>query len=143
MSHEPDKPDGTRWKRGVWIALFLGSVGIAVTVLCMWRPRWVLGDFSALWNTTDAIVHYVEKKREWPRDWESLSSSLASVDPSFANGDTSFARDRVDVNFQIDFKAFPSPDDWYVRLKDGHGLPGEGRMANERIRSHLSAAKGH
>jgi hypothetical protein len=99
-----------------------------------WSQRFsrVMTEFSALWNTTDAIQAYVGKHRQWPKDWETLAPSLASVDPMYANGDISFAREHVLVNFQLDVEKPQQPEDWYVHLKSGD-IPGEERVANERL----------
>jgi hypothetical protein len=94
----------------------------------------VMGEFAALWNTTDAIQFYVDKNHKWPRNWEALKSSLAEVSADYRGGDISWARDHVDVNFQLDDEKVLQPGDWYVHLKS-NDIPGEERTANERLRN--------
>lgn len=114
------------------LTIWTGIVCIlGFAVYLPFRSARMMGEFSALWNTTDAIHLYVGKNREWPRDWISLASSLATV-----GGDISEARNRVDVNFELDCQKPPQPQDWYVHLKSCD-IPAEEREANERLRDHL------
>jgi len=78
-----------------------------------------MSDFAALWNTTDALQHYVATTKQWPRDWDALSASLASVDPAYSDGDISFAKDRVEINFGVEIGSPPRASGWCVRLKSG------------------------
>jgi hypothetical protein len=127
-------------KQRPWIplAVVLVSLG-AVCVLGLvvytqwWCAGWTrLSEWEALYNTTDGICDYVERNHKWPRDWESLTSSIAYV-----GGDMPFARDRVDVNFAVDFKSERHADEWYVRVKSG-GFRGDERNSNDRLRKLVS-----
>jgi len=95
-----------------------------------------MSDFAALWNTTDALQHYVATTKQWPRDWDALSASLASVDPAYSDGDISFAKDRVEINFGVEIGSPPRASGWCVRLKSGRMKP-EQEDANKGLRDGL------
>jgi hypothetical protein len=130
MSDKPDRK-GRAWLPWAVLVVSLGATSVLAAVLyAEWRAGWArMDEFSAIWNTTDAIHVYVYDKHKWPRDWESLTSSLAYV-----GGDMPNARARVDVNFKVDFKGDRQADGWYVRVKSGD-IPGEERDANVRLRA--------
>lgn len=92
-----------------------------------------MSDFAALWNTTDALQHHVLTNKQWPRDWEALTPSLAYVDAkNYSSGDISFLKDRVEINFDLDLNSPRGRSDWYVRLKSG-GIQPEQENANQRL----------
>lgn len=101
-----------------------------------------LSNFSALWNTTDALLHYVQKNREWPSDWESLSESLEHVDPQYSSGNYSFLKERVEVNFNVDIDQLDRSSRSYVRLKN-NCMPPEQERANRRIHRTLIELDSH
>ena len=90
------------------------------------------------WNTTDALSVYVRTESKWPAKWEDLATPLELVDPSYKGGDISFAKEHVDVNFDIDLSELPNGHEWYVRVKSGHIEP-EQHNANQRIRRSIVA----
>jgi hypothetical protein len=126
-------------KRRAWLpgAVLVVSLGAACILGIFLYSQWCAGwerqrDFSALWNTTDAIFDHIATTRRWPRDWESLAPSLSHV-----RSDVAFARSRVDVNFNIDFNRDDEPDRWYVRVKSG-SIPNEEREAKKRLADSVS-----
>lgn len=94
-------------------------------------PR-TMSDFAALWNSTDALTHYVKTKSEWPSDWDELS--LAFADLSF---DRKLAEELVEVNFEVELGSPLREDEWFVRLKSG-GMQPEQESANQRLRKFIS-----
>jgi hypothetical protein len=90
-------------------------------------PR-IMGDFSALWNTADALRADILWGSDWPADWKELDRGL-----KFVNADPSFAEELVVINFDVDIHSPQPGKQWYVRLKSGRMLP-EQERANKRIR---------
>jgi hypothetical protein len=78
------------------IVLPLGSFYWFVNVE---MPR-IMSNFAALWNSTDALTHYVKTKSEWPSDWDELS--LAFADLSY---DRTLAEELVEVNFEVELES--------------------------------------
>lgn len=109
------------------IVLPLGSFYWFVNVE---MPR-IMSDFAALWNSTDALTHYVQTKNEWPRDWNQLA--LAFVDLSY---DRTFAEDLVEINFDFELESRLHEVEWFVRLKSGEMKPEE-ESANLRLRKFI------
>ena len=118
----------------VYAWFLVGAVSVPLSVI--WfrdRVSENLADFSALWNTTDALEHHIVTNKEWPGDWDALGPSLAYVDPRYRGGDFSSAQERVEVNFRVDPDIAAFGRDWYVRLKSGRMDP-EQDAANKRLR---------
>ena len=117
----------------VFALFFLGAV--SVTLAVVWfrdRVSENLADFSALWNTTDALQRHIVTKKKWPGNWDELRPSLAYVDPGYRGGDFSIAETRVEINFRVDTNSAAHGRDWYVRLKSGRMVP-EQDAANRRL----------
>ena len=121
------------------IVAVLAVLGVTATVsLCIVVPQQIaatMSDFSALWNTADALQHHVWTSGQWPHDWNSLKPSLVYVDRGYSDGNISRLEDRVEVNFGINLESLPQQSgEWYVRLKSGRMAP-EQDAANGRIRN--------
>jgi hypothetical protein len=113
----------------------------AFVSLCIVVPRRIadsMSDFSAIWNTADALQRYVWKSGQWPKDWNSLKPSLAYVEPHYSDGNITQLQERVEVNFDINMESSPQNSKWYVRLKSGRMRP-EQDAADERIRNVIKA----
>lgn len=114
-----------------FVALLVAAL-LAVPIYIGWVytvevPR-IMGDFAALWNTTDALSAHIHTDRKWPADWKELDRAL-----KYVNADPALAVELVDINFEVDIDS-PQPDEqWYVRLKSGRMEP-EQASANQRIR---------
>lgn len=91
-----------------------------------------MDDFYALWETTDAIMHYLGEHRKWPESFDSLEDSFLAMNVDRDRVDN--LRERVDIEFQVDVDQEPQSDDWYVQLKSGRMGPEE-EKANRRLRN--------
>jgi hypothetical protein len=115
-----------------WLAL--GTLLLVLVAFLAFGRYWHasfgrrMGAFADLWNTTDAIQMYVDKKNSWRRDWSALAPYLTAVGGNISNG----VAERVDVNFRVDLAKAPEPAEWYVCLKS-NSLPGEERTVNEAL----------
>lgn len=125
----------SRWKVVVAVILaVICVIGGCSGVAYLWHENWeTMGDFSALWNTTDGIQHHISEFHQWPRDWESLRPSVRAVDGS---AEISYLRERIEVNFEVDRTTSSLNDAWYVRVKSGR-LPNEQATANQQLRKHF------
>ena len=76
----------------VYALFFVSAVSVPLSVI-WFRDRVAanLADFSALWNTTDALEQHLVTNKEWPDNWDELGPSLAYVDPRYRGGDLSSA----------------------------------------------------
>ena len=119
------------WKFVVWASLsVICAIGVCSGVAYWWHANWETArDFSALWNTTDAIEHYIEEHQQWPSNWQSLQPSVAATN---GPNDISFLRQRIEVNFQVGQTRAPLNGDWYVRVKSGR-ISKEQSTANDRL----------
>lgn len=123
------------------IILLVAVVVLGITFVPPYILR-TMSDFAALWNTTDALQHHVATTKQWPHDWDALSPSFAFVDPAYSDRDISFAKDRVEVNFDVEIGSPPSAGDWCVRLKSDRMKP-EQESANKRLRDLIERTSQH
>jgi hypothetical protein len=92
-------------------------------------------DAEELFRMGEAIATFISDRREWPKNWESLSPFFATLDRA-RDGDASRAHERIEVNFQIDIRKAPQPSDWYVRLRSPGNQGQEGEI-NYSLRSRI------
>lgn len=129
MIQKPKKP---------WVILILGIISVCgflcFAVIVYQKTFRTAADFSALWESTDSISHYVRQHKKWPDSFDQLNCSLANIIPDFNRERFLSIKKRIDINFKINLSENSPPDPWFVRLKSKHLGPEE-KKANDRLRS--------
>ena len=118
------------------LTLFLVALvsSLILLVVILQNAFSTMREFSDLWNTSDTLMHYVSQQKKWPETFEDLNETFPVFRPGFNADDMVLLKERVEVNFEIDFSQPPQPDEWFVRLKSDR-IPLEQKTANDRIRA--------